>query len=490
MILLVKSGLNADNDVKMEVRNQDPRMKINRSIPVPCTLSQTIENSISLPPFSKVVSYLLSLEIRPIEKGESWMRAQRRVARIVYFITMITQRSKLNITSKFTVTLPRNFKNMTRHEKSVWIRENELYFPSQQHLECARVYWVVKAQCEFNNKKQIRSILSLNPIKDDNGVWRAHGRTMVVVNPPIIIPKCALAKVLLSHYHMCENYDTRSFLDALSTFTDVRGSPQKLIADQGSQIVGAKNVLESVWDHIDQIQLQNSTASSTVWEFVPAGAHSFLGQAERLIQSFKTTMDAVYFSKNPRMTKTRFSRMLYAIASIMNSRPLAIHCNRASKLEDSLIRPNDLLLGRSTAEIAPLVHVSDNSTNVSGDPKSYLELLLQKEAFLNEFWVKWRKVVFPSLMPRTKWHTSGRSVVVGDIVLIRDTNPIKGCWSWGEVVQADPSSDGEIRKSTVRYKSSNPSLLKSRSKFVVKSVRDLCLVLKAEDRNDIDSVCK
>lgn len=96
-------------------------------------------------------------------------------------------------------------------------------------------------------------------------------------------------------------------------------------------------------------------------------------------------------------------------------------------------------------------------------------------------------------MPRTKWHSSGRSIVVGDIVLIRDSNPVKGCWSWGEVVEANPSHDGDIvRRATVRYKTSSSPLpgtknstksKKNPSRFVEKSVRDLCLIMKAEDRN-------
>lgn len=173
----------------------------------------------------------------------------------------------------------------------------------------------------------------------------------------VLVIVCAASRAV--HLEMCEGYDTAQFLVAFSSFTDLRGVLTKVIADQGSQIVGARNTLEYLWSSVDSVNVRKHTLGVTSWEFVPSGAHNFIGMSERLVKSVKCTMEAINYSHDPRFTKTALSRLLYSIANIVNSRPLAINANRASKFEESrLLRPNDLLLGRSRSEITPLVPIN------------------------------------------------------------------------------------------------------------------------------------
>ena len=52
-----------------------------------------------------------------------------------------------------------------------------------------------------------------------------------------------------------------------------------------------------------------------------------------------------------------------------------------------------------------------------------------------------------------KWHTARRNVKVGDVVIIQDTNQIRGKWKLGRVTCADPSlRDGFVRNVDVQYK--------------------------------------
>ena len=134
-----------------------------------------------------------------------------------------------------------------------------------------------------------------------------------------------------------------------------------------------------------------------------------------------------------------------------------------------MIRPNDLLLGRASADKSIIPNVERLYDDLPAKRRAYIELLRQKESVINSFWQKWYKLVFPTLISSSKWHRNDREVSVGDICLIRDTNPIRNDWSWGEVTDVSPSSDGKVRRATLRYKCGK------KSKFVCKSVRDLAV---------------
>ena len=75
------------------------------------------------------------------------------------------------------------------------------------------------------------------------------------------------------------------------------------------------------------------------------------------------------------------------------------------------------------------------------------------QKIITAFWVKWTRDFFPSLTVWPKWHTAHRSVKVGDVVLIQDSNQIRGKWKMGRVTEANPSlRDGFVRNIAIQYK--------------------------------------
>jgi hypothetical protein len=209
--------------------------------------------------------------------------------------------------------------------------------------------------------------------------------------------------------------------------------------------------------------------------------------AERVVGTFKKTMHSMSYSTKPVLTSLGWSRMLYAIADVINDRPLAVgRCRISSLNEDRLLRPNDLLLGRCSSDSVPLVEIDDESLgNVSARRQKFSALIRQKEALLREFWTKYQEVVFPTIVPRPKWFSSNHVPQVGDIVIVRDINPIRGQWTWGEITELKNSSDGKVRSATVRYKSQDGkqgTYSGFKSKSVVKSLRELVVLLRADER--------
>lgn len=578
----------------LELRHRDPRFPVSHS------LIASVFQPYRVPSGAEraLIEYLFKLEIPDIKNDDTWVRAKRRVTRIMHFLEKCTEflrdrersRRLKSLRSCKVNRVPENFSLLPHSVQYQFICENDKFSPSVTQLELAARYWIMRAQTLLDGNL-ITSMRKLNPERGDDGIWRAHGRTSHVKSPLIIIPNCRLAEVLLLHFHgthhsgaqatlaaarehywiingqklanrltrncvrcrklrrkcvnvemaparqeqtkrsevfqvvcldlcghymaipkskrvtrtssnsstglkvwvlvivcvsshavhleLLEGYDTSSFLIALDNFMSIRATPQKIIADRGSQVIGARNTVTYVWEELDKSTLRNSTKIE--WEFIPSGAHSFLGLAERSVQTFKRTMEAVHYSRSPRFTKLEFSRVLYSLANIMNSRPLGIRHTKSSTLEDDrLVRPNDLLLGRASAEITPSV-AFDSELNLTTRKDAYLALLKQKEAFVHEFWIKFQPLAFKSLFPREKWLQSDQNVSKGDVVLIRNSSPIVGYWTWGEIHEVHPSADGMIRKTSVRYK--DPS---GKSRFVVKSVRDLCMLLRANERRTSD----
>ena len=132
---------------------------------------------------------------------------------------------------------------------------------------------------------------------------------------------------------------------------------------------------------------------------------------------------------------------MYEVANLLNERPVGkiptdVH-------DSSYLAPNDMLLGRATSQIpsGPF----DESVSLKGRFKFV-------QSIVKAVWIKWNRYYFPSLLVRKKWHTEHRNVQVGDIVLIQDSNAIRGVWKLGYVVKFFIDDDGHVRKVEVTYK--------------------------------------
>ena len=101
-------------------------------------------------------------------------------------------------------------------------------------------------------------------------------------------------------------------------------------------------------------------------------------------------------------------------AHLVNTRPIGEHPMDPD--DGAYLSPNDLLLGRSSNAIpqGPFRNVKI----------SRMFFFLQE--IVSNFWKKWTRDYFPSLIIQQKWHTAQRNVSVDDVVLVRDNNALRG----------------------------------------------------------------
>ena len=254
-----------------------------------------------------------------------------------------------------------------------------------------------------------------------------------------VILNCLLSRAV--HLEIVTDYGTDAFLLAIRRFIALRGCPIKMWSDRGTQLVAAnKEMKQVIANHDEKLILEFGSDNSIDWEFTSPDAPWQNGCAEALVKSAKRAITVSIGDQI--LTFTEMQTVLYEVANLLNERPIGRH---PTALEDgAYLCPNDLLLGRSTNKI-------------SGGPFSSASNRYSRYKFVQKiisaFWVKWTRDFFPSLTIWPKWHTSRRSVKVGDIVLIQDSNQIRGNWKMARVTQANPSlRDGFVRNIELQYK--------------------------------------
>ena len=168
----------------------------------------------------------------------------------------------------------------------------------------------------------------------------------------------------------------------------------------------------------------------TQFSFIQPGSPWQNGCSEALIKSVKRTMRWLTGSDSPKFSVLQLQRVLNGIANTLNERPIGKHPKEPE--DGRFLCPNDLLLGRSSAftKCAPF-------PDLTGDQGKYTEQMVSCERLIDEWHKRWTNLYFDTLVPESKWHSDGREVSVGDLVLIKDTNLVRGEWKRGEVISVN-----------------------------------------------------
>ena len=123
-----------------------------------------------------------------------------------------------------------------------------------------------------------------------------------------------------------------------------------------------------------------------------------------------------------------FQTALRECTNLINDRPIGRH---PTSPEDGVyLSPNDLLLGYSTH-------------NVPQGPFDFTANKYQRFKFVQRIadalWKRWTEAYFLSLIMQQKWHTSHPNVKKDDVVIVQDSNLIRGNWRLGRITKAESS---------------------------------------------------
>ena len=259
------------------------------------------------------------------------------------------------------------------------------------------------------------------------------------------------------HLDLAEGYDTPSFLKCFERFVSLRGTPSLLYSDRGTQLVGAAG----------QVAKQGVT-----WKFTKgADAPWQNGITESLIRGVKRSLSlAIGESLLP---YSDLQTVFFKIANLMNERPIGMKPG-SDFSSGTYLCPNDLLLGR------PSCAVPSGQFDATLNPSKRMQFV---DKMIDSFWTKWTRDYFPSLIVMQKWHTKQRNVREGDIVLVKDSNIVRGHWKMGLVCKTTPGADGQVRNVIVKYKLPNPSKSLKDLKYIQvdRAVHNLVMLLPVEE---------
>ena len=267
------------------------------------------------------------------------------------------------------------------------------------------------------------------------------------------------------HLDLAQNYTTDGFLQLLRRYASVRGWPKTIHSDNGSQLVGASKELKDCVSNIDWEEIKTfSHPYGTQWNFSPSDAPWYNGCAESLIKSVKRALSTAVGDQV--LSFVELQTCMYETAQLVNQRPIGI--SHAEPNQGTYLCPNDLLLGCSSSAVPQGPFKERASALCRLD-------FIQK--IVSAFWKKWIREVFPSLVLSPKWHSESRNMQVGDIVLVQDSNAIRGDWKRAIVVETQISQDNKVRRVTIEYSSGSTKIR------VQRPVQRLIVLVPADQRS-------
>ena len=273
-----------------------------------------------------------------------------------------------------------------------------------------------------------------------------------------------------------ENYSTDAFLGALKRFVSIRGFPSTLHSDNGTQLTCANKQLRDVTKNFDMKEVcKFGSNEGMTWSFNKAGDAPWLNAScESLLRLVKKGLlksmgDSV-------LTFAELQTVMFEVSNLLNSRPIGRKPGNSID-EGSYLCPNDFLLGRN------------NSSAPRGtfDLKSnYNKRLRFVQSIVNNFWKRWMRDYWHTMVVRKKWHVVKRNVSPKDIVLVKDSNTLKGTWKIAEVISVDVGRDGLVRTATLRYKIGQPGVSYKgvKDRIMERSVHRLVILIPVEEREE------
>ncbi|XP_054711322.1 uncharacterized protein LOC129220912 [Uloborus diversus] len=189
------------------------------------------------------------------------------------------------------------------------------------------------------------------------------------------------------------------------------------------------------------------TKERTQWKYIIERAAWWGGFYERLVKSVKECLRKVI--GKALLTFEEMTTLLTEVETVLNSRPLSYTYNEID--EPEALTPLHFLNYAKNDHSYP-VHFSDLIAKTSPD-----QLRRRKEyqtKLLKNIWLKWKTQYLLDLrtVHRLDCSKEGKSLKIGDVVLLEGSNKNKFLWPLGIITELFKGRDGLVRACTVKTK--------------------------------------
>ena len=278
------------------------------------------------------------------------------------------------------------------------------------------------------------------------------------------------------HIEVTTKLNADTFIQALRRFIARRGQVTSIRTDNGTNFVGAENELKRALKEMDHKKVQDFLFTKgcewILWKKNPPEASHMGGVWERQIRSIRTILTALLKDHSTMLNDESLRTLMAETEAIINSRPLTV---------DALNDP------QSPLPLAPIQLLTLKSDVVFPPPGNFErpDLYSKKhwrrvQYLANMFWRRWKTEYLAALQPRQKWVGKSRNFMVGDVVLVKDSNIFtrRNGWPMALVEEVFPSDDGLVRqvKLRVAYKQED------KTRFLLRPIAKLILLVGVDDQ--------
>ena len=160
------------------------------------------------------------------------------------------------------------------------------------------------------------------------------------------------------HIDISPDYSTQTLIMLLRRFVALRGYPEKLYSDTGSQLVGASNELEGIIKGFHQEKLAEfGVDKGLTWEFAAPDGPWQNCCSEALIKSVKKAIRGATGSQV--LSFSELQTVCLEAANLLSERPVSRHPTDPD--HGAYLCPNHLLLGRASSRVpSGPFHQSEN----------------------------------------------------------------------------------------------------------------------------------
>lgn len=266
-------------------------------------------------------------------------------------------------------------------------------------------------------------------------VRACKGRGYRSVKGYIAVFVCLATKAI--HLECVSDMTTDAFLAAFKRFTARRGAVSNIYSDNGTNFVGANNILNfnsaAERHEYKKTIFAEMAKIETTWHFIPPASPNFGGLWEAGVKSVKTHMKKTIGDST--LTFEELSTLLCQIEATLNSRPL---CALSSDANDTAtLTPGHFLIG-SALQAPP----ETNFLDVNANRLSRWQLIQKMH---QNFWKRWSTEYLNRLQERPKWLKKINEPEINDLVLLKEENLPPARWASGRIVRKHPGQDGLTR---------------------------------------------
>ena len=240
------------------------------------------------------------------------------------------------------------------------------------------------------------------------------------------------------HLELLGSLSTEDFLAALTRMSSRRGGVTEIWSDNGTNFKGAAREIGEAWKKVLNDSELKTAVKEIKWTWIPRHSPTFGGLWEAQVGALKYFTNRMSSIAN--LHYEQFYTALCQAEAILNSRPL--YANPIDPTEEMAITAFHFIAQRAYSLLP---------TDVKEATKSSLTKKLRNtKIIIKDFQAKYINLYLATLQKRNKWIKPTRTMMKGEVVLVKEPGVKPAWWRMGRIEELLPDKAGVVRQVKVK----------------------------------------